>query len=157
MLGLPLAIAAAAASLLAPQVAAHGHIVGKGCGGQDLIMPRAPVTDVESSKQSLGELMMLSAVHIADPADPTEQCQYYNYAPVANVISKFPKVWDTANILPDDSAARSLFNSINATLQQKVPNVPVRPATLVQGANYVRPPGRLPSFRLGDKLAEPDP
>ncbi|KAI3621780.1 carbohydrate esterase family 4 protein [Moniliophthora roreri] len=52
-------------------------------------------------------------------SDPAEQCRYYNYPPIAGQAVNFPKVWETAEILPNDAAARAKYNEIS----KSVPNI----------------------------------
>ncbi|TXT11200.1 hypothetical protein VHUM_01951 [Vanrija humicola] len=55
--------------------------------------------------------------------DVTAQCTPYTYAPMANSKAKYPGIWvQPATLVPGDSEAAALFATINATVQQKVPN-----------------------------------
>ncbi|KIL60066.1 carbohydrate esterase family 4 protein [Amanita muscaria Koide BX008] len=44
--------------------------------------------------------------------DPYLECQPYGYPPVSNSLSSFPGIWQPASILPNDTAAMNLWNSI---------------------------------------------
>ncbi|KAG7096013.1 hypothetical protein E1B28_006695 [Marasmius oreades] len=50
--------------------------------------------------------------------DPADQCKYYNYPPVSTQITNFPATWQTAKILPSDSAARTKFSEISSGIPQ---------------------------------------
>ncbi|EIW68334.1 chitin deacetylase 2 [Tremella mesenterica] len=86
-----------------------------GCGGHEIgrrnpggrLIERAP-TDEESAASSL---------------DVTYECTAYSYAPVLNIKDRYPTIWQAAYILPDDTEAQTLFASINATLNEKFPNI----------------------------------
>ncbi|KAJ3720875.1 hypothetical protein C8R42DRAFT_721621 [Lentinula raphanica] len=52
--------------------------------------------------------------------DPTQECTPYNYAPVTNQLPSFPQVWESASILPDDSAALAMWNSISANIPTNI-------------------------------------
>jgi hypothetical protein len=58
-------------------------------------------------------------IHIIVLKDPAEQCQYYNYPPIAGQAVNFPKTWETAEILPNDAAARAKFDEIS----KSIPNI----------------------------------
>ena len=60
----------------------------------------------------------------ADPTiDPAEQCTAYSYQPVLDVKNQFPAIWQTAGIVAGDTEAQSIFATINATVNQKVPQI----------------------------------
>ncbi|OCF57823.1 hypothetical protein L486_05288 [Kwoniella mangroviensis CBS 10435] len=69
---------------------------------------RRQVTDEASAAQSI---------------DPGTECTAYSYQPVIDVMSSFPTIWDTASLVNGDTEASSLFATINATLNSKLPNV----------------------------------
>lgn len=54
--------------------------------------------------------------------DVSTECTAYGYAPVTQIASSFPAIWQTASILSTDSEAQQLFASINATVNSKLPN-----------------------------------
>ncbi|ESK88228.1 carbohydrate esterase family 4 protein [Moniliophthora roreri MCA 2997] len=75
-------------------------------------------------KQSLLTVALVALLEYANAADrstvaeqnaildPEEQCAPYNYPPIADQITKFPKTGEIASILPGDDAARAKFNEI---------------------------------------------
>ncbi|KAG7090195.1 hypothetical protein E1B28_011799 [Marasmius oreades] len=52
--------------------------------------------------------------------DPLQECTAYSYPSVVNNLSKFPKVWDAAKLLPDDSVGQATWNS----MKDSIPNTP---------------------------------
>ncbi|WWD15610.1 hypothetical protein CI109_100032 [Kwoniella shandongensis] len=107
---------ATTAVLLALSVGASQALGHAGCGGHDIarrnlggpIIAAAAVTDEASAASSV---------------DPVEECMYYSYQPVLDVVKNFPTVWQTAAIVPGDDEATALFATINATVNAKYPNV----------------------------------
>ena len=61
-------------------------------------------------------------ISVADQADPTFECTGYSYAPLQDIKANFPTLWETASILSSDTEAMALFETINATLNSKLPN-----------------------------------
>ena len=61
-------------------------------------------------------------ISVADEADPTFECTGYSYAPLQDIKANFPTLWETASILSSDTEAMALFETINATLNSKLPN-----------------------------------
>jgi hypothetical protein len=58
--------------------------------------------------------------------DPTVQCTGYSYKPVVENLSKFPPVWDTAQLVPGDQVAAGLYAKALADVQSLTPNVQVK-------------------------------
>ena len=50
----------------------------------------------------------------------------YSYAPWADLKPKYPTIWETASMVDGDTDAQALFEKINATVNEKVPNVQPR-------------------------------
>lgn len=46
---------------------------------------------------------------------PTTECKPYNYAPVDGFMNQFPTVWETADIMANDSAAQQLWAKVQAS------------------------------------------
>jgi hypothetical protein len=63
-------------------------------------------------------------------------------------------VWVTATILPNDTTAQALFAQINATVQQKVPNIGVKPSTGTVNSTYVSPADWMTSRSPPDGLQD---
>lgn len=57
-----------------------------------------------------------------DHVDVNTECTAYSYAPVTEMISSFPTIWQTASIPSNDTEAQQLFGKINSTLNTKIPN-----------------------------------
>ncbi|KAI6104964.1 carbohydrate esterase family 4 protein [Pisolithus croceorrhizus] len=55
----------------------------------------------------------------AQITDPNVECAPYNYTPVSQAASQFPLMWTLATILPNDTAAQNLYNSI----QGQIPDI----------------------------------
>ncbi|KAJ6602826.1 carbohydrate esterase family 4 protein [Mycena vulgaris] len=53
--------------------------------------------------------------------DPVAECVAYSYAPVQDAILSFPGDWTAATILPNDSAARTKFDSFSADIPKITP------------------------------------
>ncbi|TXT10702.1 hypothetical protein VHUM_02207 [Vanrija humicola] len=81
-----------------------------GCGGHE-IARRNPGGRVIHSRQ-------VDNTNI----DPVAECTPYTYAPVSAIKSQFPAIWNSATLVPGDADAAALFASINATLNQRLPN-----------------------------------
>ncbi|KIR29893.1 chitin deacetylase 2 [Cryptococcus deuterogattii 99/473] len=102
----------AAAFLTLTAGTAFAHI---GCGGQEI------------GRRNVGGPMLHSRA-VTDEAsaavstDVSTECTAYGYAPVTQIASSFPAIWQTASILSTDSEAQQLFASINATVNSKLPN-----------------------------------
>ncbi|KAJ3574388.1 hypothetical protein NP233_g1798 [Leucocoprinus birnbaumii] len=60
----------------------------------------------------------------AQITDPNQECSPYYYAPVSLHTSSFPTIWQPASILPNDSAAQALWQSI----QPNIPNIQPKPS-----------------------------
>ncbi|GJN91388.1 hypothetical protein Rhopal_004409-T1 [Rhodotorula paludigena] len=56
--------------------------------------------------------------------DPTQECTYYDYAPVNNIVNTYPEIWETATLSSAGIAdePKQLFASIN----QSIPNIAPR-------------------------------
>ncbi|WVW79842.1 hypothetical protein I302_101812 [Kwoniella bestiolae CBS 10118] len=124
-------------------VAANGVQGHRGCAGHEVMrrnlggpvitsadelrslqlgtLKRRQVTDEASAAQSIGE--SLAAKDLADHPDPATECTAYSYQPIVDVKSSFPTIWETATLVNGDSEASSLFATINATVNSKLPNV----------------------------------
>lgn len=106
--------AAVILSILVPVATAHvgcgGVHIGRRNTGGRLIQARDAPTDESSAAQSL---------------DPTQECTPYTYQPVSDIKSKYPTPWieTGADIVSGDSEATSIFQQINATLNQKFPDI----------------------------------
>ena len=50
----------------------------------------------------------------------------YSYAPWADLKPKYPTIWETASMVDGDTDAQALFEKINATVNEKVPNIQPR-------------------------------
>lgn len=70
--------------------------------------------------------------------DERAQCTPYSIPAVSSVQASYPELWATAKIPAADTEARALFQSIEATLNEKLPNAAPKPATGAPGSNYVR-------------------
>ncbi|KAF5346856.1 hypothetical protein D9756_010602 [Leucocoprinus leucothites] len=57
-------------------------------------------------------------------ADPQIECSPYNYPPVASQSAAFPTIWQPASILPGDSAAQNLWNTIAPSVPGISPKAP---------------------------------
>ncbi|OXH34185.1 chitin deacetylase 2 [Cryptococcus neoformans] len=102
--------AAALLTLTAGAAFAHtgcgGHEIGRRNVGGPMLYRRA-VTDEASAAVS---------------TDVNTECTPYSYAPVTEMISSFPTIWQTASIPSNDTEAQQLFGKINSTLNAKIPN-----------------------------------
>ncbi|KAH7873018.1 uncharacterized protein C8R40DRAFT_1051222 [Lentinula edodes] len=65
--------------------------------------------------------------------DPDQECAPYTYPPVADQMGSFPPLWGPASILPDDSAALAMWNSISS-------NIPTSIDTKVVALFLTQPP-----------------
>ena len=67
--------------------------------------------------------------------DPATECTYYTYTPVSNIKNNYPVPWVTAgaDLVAGDTEASTLFASINASLNAKLPNVQVKGTGLHDG------------------------
>ncbi|OXG18803.1 chitin deacetylase 2 [Cryptococcus neoformans Tu401-1] len=105
-----LSTAAALLTLTAGAAFAHtgcgGHEIGRRNVGGPMLYRRA-VTDEASAAVS---------------TDVNTECTAYSYAPVTEMISSFPTIWQTASIPSNDTEAQQLFGKINSTLNTKIPN-----------------------------------
>jgi hypothetical protein len=50
----------------------------------------------------------------------------YSYAPWTDLKAKYPTIWETASLVQGDQEAADLFAKINATVNEKVPNITPR-------------------------------
>jgi hypothetical protein len=57
-----------------------------------------------------------------DLADPSYECLWYSYQPVLDIKGNYPAQYTIATIQANDTEAQSVFASINATLNSKLPN-----------------------------------
>ena len=55
--------------------------------------------------------------------DPVAECTAYYYAPSGSQISLFPPIWQTAFILPNDTAAQAKWSSIAGSIPNIAPKV----------------------------------
>jgi hypothetical protein len=62
----------------------------------------------------------------ANVAGGDQSCQAYSYAPWTDLRAKYPTIWETAQLVDGDQEAQDLFAKINATVNQKVPNIQPR-------------------------------
>jgi peptidoglycan/xylan/chitin deacetylase (PgdA/CDA1 family) len=53
--------------------------------------------------------------------DPTLECQLYSYAPTLAVKAQFPTVWETAALLPGDTAGNAKWASIQSSIPTNIP------------------------------------
>ncbi|WWC93205.1 hypothetical protein V866_000038 [Kwoniella sp. B9012] len=104
----------------------RGH---RGCAGHE-VMRRNLGGPVISSADQLRSLQMgtLNRRQVTDEASAAQsigdtECTAYSYQPVTDIKSSFPTIWETATLVNGDTEASSLFATINATLNSKVPNV----------------------------------
>ncbi|WOO82799.1 Chitin deacetylase [Vanrija pseudolonga] len=89
----------------APLAAAH-----TGCGGHE-IARRNPGGPVIHRRQ-------VDNTNV----DPVAECAPYTYAPVNTIKAQFPAIWQAATLVQGDSEAAALFATINATVNQRLPN-----------------------------------
>lgn len=68
-----------------------------------LFLSLSPTCQAQNRSTEAGE---------ASIKDPYLECQPYYYPPVSNSLSSFPVIWQPASILPNDTAAMNLWNSI---------------------------------------------
>jgi hypothetical protein len=55
--------------------------------------------------------------------DASASCTGYSYAPWQPLSHSYPAIWNLASIQPGETEAFTLFSSINATLNQRLPNI----------------------------------
>ncbi|KAL1408950.1 chitin deacetylase [Vanrija albida] len=98
-----------------------------GCGGHE-IARRNPGGRVIHARQQVDK----------NNVDPASECTPYTYPPVNAVKSQYPAIWSSATLVPGDDAAATLFASINATLNQRLPNTQPRGTHMGDwtGVNY---------------------
>lgn len=53
--------------------------------------------------------------------DPTTECTYYTYAPVAAANASFPEIWQPATLLASDTEGNAYWNSIKASVPTNIP------------------------------------
>ncbi|CAO1631478.1 unnamed protein product [Parajaminaea phylloscopi] len=56
----------------------------------------------------------------AQVSDPTQECTYYYLPEVNALLPNYPTIWQTANILSNDSTAQNLFNTIKGSIPSDV-------------------------------------
>nr|XP_019050071.1 hypothetical protein I302_00492 [Kwoniella bestiolae CBS 10118]OCF29001.1 hypothetical protein I302_00492 [Kwoniella bestiolae CBS 10118] len=111
-------------------VAANGVQGHRGCAGHEVMRRNlgGPVITSADELRSL-QLGTLKRRQVTDEAsaaqsiDPATECTAYSYQPIVDVKSSFPTIWETATLVNGDSEASSLFATINATVNSKLPNV----------------------------------
>jgi hypothetical protein len=104
-----------------------GHDVVRRNPGGPLVRRQSPPTDEGSAAGSTGACRDSSdtqriVAYAVSPTDPDFECKGYSYQPVIALNSSYPQLWQPAKIVSTDSAAQSLFATINATLNSKLPS-----------------------------------
>ncbi|KAJ7611245.1 carbohydrate esterase family 4 protein [Roridomyces roridus] len=68
-------------------------------------------------------------------SNPTTECQSYDYPPVTQAMSSFPKIWEyAATILPGDAAGHAKYASFNTSIPKIAPKGILTDST--KGTNY---------------------
>lgn len=69
--------------------------------------------------------------------DPTIECSDYTYEPVSKAAHLFPGNWDTAKIMPNDTEALAMWNSIQGKIPTNIlPRGTPANSESGSGANY---------------------
>ncbi|WWC93160.1 uncharacterized protein L201_008128 [Kwoniella dendrophila CBS 6074] len=124
----------ATALTIALTVGIDGALGHKGCGGHEVMRrnPGGPVVhnieelrNLENAARNGGWIrrQVTDEASAAQSTDPSTECTAYSYAPVTNMKSSFPTIWQTATLVAGDTEAASLFATINATVNSEVPNI----------------------------------
>lgn len=65
--------------------------------------------------------------------DPTTECTYYTYAPVAAANTSFPEIWQPATLLATDTEGQAYWNNIKDTIPT---NISVKGTILGDFSNF---------------------